>query len=98
MHSSANELGRLAQGIGGCFQDTNTIFFVHKDQVPPNRWKDLTYAKFVCELKPNKAKVHCTRLVVGGDKVNYPGDVGTPTADLTLVKMHVNSAVSTCGT
>ena len=34
---------------------------------------------------------------MGGDKVHYPGDVGTPTADLTLVKMHVNSVISTPG-
>ncbi len=57
--------------------------------------KDVTYAKFVCELKPNKAKVHRTQLTVGGNKVYYPGDVGTPIADLTLVKMHINSVVST---
>ena len=55
-----------------------------------------TYApKFVCELKPNKTEVHRTRLTVGGDKVHYPGDVGTPTADFTLVKMHVNSVIAT---
>jgi hypothetical protein len=34
---------------------------------------------------------------MGGDKVHYPGDVGTLTADLTLVKMHVNSVISTRG-
>jgi len=96
-HSSANEFGRLAQGVGGHIQGTNTIFFIHKHQVPADRWKDITYAKFVCELKPNKAEVHRTRLTVGGDKVHYPGDVGTPTADLTLVKMHVNSVISTPG-
>jgi hypothetical protein len=31
------------------------------------------------------------------DKVHYPGEVGTPTADLTLVKMHFNSVISTWG-
>ena len=36
-------------------------------------------------------------MTVGGDKVHYPGDVGMPTADLTLVKMHVNSVISTRG-
>jgi len=97
-HSSANEFGRLAQGVGGRIQGTDTIFFIHKYQVPADRWKDVTYAKFVCELKPNKAEVHRTRLTVGGDKVHYPGDVGTPTADLTLVKMHVNSVITTPGT
>ena len=28
--SAANEFGRLAQGVGGRFKGTNTIFFVHK--------------------------------------------------------------------
>jgi hypothetical protein len=95
MHSSTNEFGRLAQGVGGQIQGTNTIFFIHKNQIPDDKWKDVTYAKFVCELKLNKKEIHQTRLSVGGDKVHYPGDVGTPTADLTLVKMHVNSVIST---
>ncbi len=97
MHSSTNKFGRLAQGVGGRIKGTDTIFFICKHQVPEDRWKDVTYTKFVCELKPNKAKVHRTQLTVGGDKVHYPGDIGTPTADLTLVKMHINSVVSTLG-
>jgi hypothetical protein len=97
MHSSANEFGRLAQGVGGQIKGTNTTFFVHKHQVPQDRWKDIIYAKFVCQLKSNKADVHRTRLSVGGNKVHYPGNVGTPTADLTLVKMHINSVISTHG-
>ncbi len=96
MHSLANEFGQLAQGVGGQIKGTNTIFFVHKHQGSQDRWKDITYAKFVCELKLNKAKFHHTRLTVGGDKVHFPGNVGTPIADLTLVKMHTNSVISTC--
>ncbi len=97
MHSSAIKFGRLAQGVGGRIKGTETIFFVCKHQVLEDRWKDVTYAKFVCELKPNKAKLHRTGLTVGNNKVHYPGDVGTPTADLTLVKMHINNVVSTSG-
>ncbi len=95
MRSLDNEFGQLAQGDGGQIKGTNTIYFVHKHQVKQDRWRDITYAKFVCELKPNKAKVHCTRLTVGGNKAHYPGNVGTPTADLTLVKMHINCIFST---
>lgn len=41
-------------------------------------------------------EVHPTCLTFGGDKVNYPDDVvGTPTADLLLVKTHLNSVIST---
>ena len=57
-HSSSNEFGRLAQGVGGRIQGTNTIFFIHKHQVLANRWKDIMYAKFVCEQNQTRRK--CT--------------------------------------
>jgi hypothetical protein len=97
MHSSANEFGRLAQGVGGQIQGTHTIFFIHKHQVPVIRWRDITNAKFVCELKPNMKEMHRTRLTVSGDKVHYSGEVGTPTANLTHVKIHVNNVIPTWG-
>ncbi len=62
MRSSANEFGRLAQGVRGQIKGTNTIFFVQKRQVPQDRGKDVTCTKFVCELRPNEAEVHRTRL------------------------------------
>ncbi len=73
---------------------TNTIF-ICKTDVPPDRFKDITYGKFVCEMKPNKAECKRTRLTMGGDKVNYPFEVGTPTAEALLVKTHLNSIIST---
>ena len=93
--SSANEFGRLAQGVGGRVKGTDTIKFIPRCNVPQDRWKDVTYAKFVCELKPNKAEIHRTRLTVSGNRINYPGDVGTPTGDLLLVKVLLNSVIST---
>jgi hypothetical protein len=36
-------------------------------------------------------------LVAGGDRVHYPGDAGTPTADLLTVKIVINSIISTAG-
>jgi len=54
--SAANEFGRLAQGVGGRFKGTNTIFFIHKNQVPHERMKDVTYGSFSCDYKPNKAE------------------------------------------
>ena len=52
--SSANEFGRLAQGIGGRVQGTNTINFIPKYLVPEDRIMDVTYGKFVCNLRPEK--------------------------------------------
>jgi hypothetical protein len=36
--------------------------------------------------------------VAGGDRVHYPGNAGTPTADLLTVKILINSIISTAGT
>jgi hypothetical protein len=53
------------------------------------------YGSFVCELKPNKEEKHPTRLTAGGDRTNCSEEVGTPTADMTLVKILLNSVIST---
>ena len=93
----ANEFGRLAQGVGGRVKPTNTIFFIQQDQVPINRRKDVTYGSFKCDIKPNKTETHHTRLTAGSNLINYSEDVGTPTADMTLVKIFFNSVISTKG-
>ena len=96
--SAANEFGRLANGIGGRIKNpTNTIRFLAKHEVPKDRLKDVTYGSFVCTIRPEKAEPLRTRLVVGGDRINYPGEVATPTAELLLAKILFNSVVSTPG-
>ena len=37
------------------------------------------------------------RLTVDGNRINYLGDVGTPTADMLTVKLLLNSVISTKG-
>ena len=91
------EVGRLAQGLPGVVDGTDTIDFITKDEVPPDRWKDVTYARIVCNYRPEKADPHRVRITVGGNRINYPGDCGTPTADLLLVKLLLNSVISTPG-
>ncbi len=59
--------------------------------------KDVTYGSFSCDVKPNKTETHLTQLTAGGDRINYPEDVSTPTADMTLVKVMLNSVISTKG-
>ncbi len=45
--STANKFGRLAQGLkDGRVTGTNTIHFIHKDKVPNERRKDVTYGSF----------------------------------------------------
>ncbi len=59
--------------------------------------KDVTYGQFVCMVRPKKAEPNCTRFTVGGDRINYPGEVATPTADMLVAKMLFNSIISTRG-
>jgi hypothetical protein len=94
--SSANEFGRLANGLkDGRVKPTNTIEFIRKADVPTDRMKDVTYGSFSCDLKPNKEEVNRTRLTMGGDRINYPDDCRTPTADMILFKILINSILST---
>ena len=78
-------------------KNTNTIKFIRKEDVPKDRRKDVTYGQFVCTVQPEKAKKNCTRFTVGGDRINYPGEVATPTADMLVANMLFNSVVSTKG-
>ena len=42
--SSANEFGRLTNGVGGQIKKpTNTIAFITRKEIPHNRRKDVTY-------------------------------------------------------
>ena len=93
--SFSNELGRLAQGIAGRETGTNTIFFITHDQVPPDRRKDVTYGRICVDYRPKKKEPNRTRLRVGGNLIDYPGDVSTPTADTTTAKLVINSTIST---
>ena len=62
-HSSANEFGRLAQGIGGRVKGTDTVKFIPKHQVPDERMKYVTYGQFVCNVRPEKEEKNRTRVV-----------------------------------
>ena len=70
-NSFANEIGRLAQGVGTRMASgTNTIFFITKDKVPASR--TVTYGRIVAEIRRQKAETHCTRLTVGGKYNSLP--------------------------
>ena len=94
--SCANELGRLAQGVGNRIKGTNTIFFINKNCVPKGR--PVTYARTVCTVRPEKEEKNRTRITAGGNLItDYPGNVSTETAGLETIKIHWNSVLSTPG-
>ena len=102
--SYSNGMGRLFQGIGSNTEGTgklvegaDTFFFVHYDDIPIARCKDTTYISFVCEVCPQKEDPNRTRTTIGGNRICYPGDFGTPTASLEIFKLLINSVLSRKG-
>ena len=72
--------------------------FLHKHDVPADRFKDVTYGKFECSVRSQKVdEPYRTRLVLGKHKIYCDFDVGTPTANMFLVKILLNSVISTLG-
>ena len=91
--SFARELGRLAKGDGNDIVGTNTIYFIPRKHIPQH--KKVTYGRLVCEEKQKKTDKFLTRLTVGGDQLDYEGQVETPSSDLFTLKTHLNSVIST---
>jgi hypothetical protein len=87
MRSTANEINRL--------YNTNTIRFIGRSNTPKGR--KVTYGSFVVDIKDHKEGKERTRLTVGGDQIEYPGDKSTRTAGLTTAKNLINSVISTLG-
>ena len=90
-------VGRLAQGIPGIVEGTDTLNFIFKNEIPADRFKDVTYARIVCKYRSEKKDPNRYRITVGGNMTNYPGDCSTPTNDLLTVKLLLNSVISTKG-
>jgi hypothetical protein len=53
------------------------------------------YSGIVYTIRPQKKEAYCTRLTAGGNLINYPYNVSTPTANITTAKIVFNSVLST---
>ena len=102
--SYSNELGRLCQGIGtGAsptskrVEGTNTFFLINYNDIPAHKRKEICHTLVVCEVRPEKDDPDRTRITIGGSRICFPGDVGTNTASLELVKILINSVLSRKG-
>jgi hypothetical protein len=87
-----NEVGRLFQGIRD-IPGTDTCFFIKLTNIP--KYRQITYGKIVCDYKPHKKEKERVRLTLGGDRIDYSGDLATSTADITTLKILINSTLST---
>jgi len=78
--SLSNEIGRLTKGEQNKVSYTDTMEFTQKSEIPKN--KKVTYANFVLDYRPLKSEPLRVHLTVGGDKLDYAYDAGSPTTDL----------------
>ena len=62
-----------------------------------DRLKNVTYGRICTNYHPKKADPNRSRLTVGGNRLNVPGDCRTPTVDMITIKLHLNSIISTKG-
>jgi hypothetical protein len=87
------------RGFGNEFQGirdtpgTDTYFFFELKNIQKDR--HITYGIIVCDYKPHKKEKERVRLTVGGDRVDYSGDVATSTVDIKTFKILINSTLST---
>ena len=96
IQANINEIGRLTDArVGNNVTGSNTLFFIAPDELPSD--KKATYLRPVADYRPQKEDPYRVRWTVGGNKIDYPGDVSTPTADLTTTKLLWNSVISTPG-
>ena len=70
--------------------------FIQKHEVPYD--KKFTYVRFICDYRSQKEEKERTRITVGGDRIDYQGDVSTKTEELTTINLLLNSVVSSAGT
>ncbi len=97
----SNELGLLCQGIcsgkapnSKRVAGTNTFFHIDYNNIPLHKRKEICHIMVVCEVRPDKDNPNCTRITIGGNCICYPGNVGTNTASLELLKLLLNSVLS----
>ena len=57
--------------------------------------RTVTYGIILAEIRQQKAETHSTSLTLGGNLINLPGDVTTPTSDIITAKLVFNSVLST---
>ena len=100
----SNELGRLCQGTGSGeapnskrVAGTNTFIRINYNNIPLHKRKEICHTMVVSEVRPEKDDPNCTQITIGGNRICYPGNVGTNTASLELLKLLPNSVLSQKG-
>ena len=83
MKAMCVELGRLTQGYLDV-TNTNTIKFMTVEEIKEIPTDcTITYARIVVDYWTQKKDPNRVCITVGGNRIHYPGELTTQTADLT---------------
>jgi hypothetical protein len=85
-----NKADRLFQGIHD-IAGTNKCLFVELTNIP--KGINITYGKIVYDYKPHKKVKERVRLTVGGNRLDYSGDIATSTADITTQNLNQQHSI-----
>ena len=83
-----NEFGRPFQGfLPNGINGLDVLEWIKKNQVP--RDKTVTYSRYTASLRPEKVdEPHRARITVGGNFLEYDGDITTHTVSMERIKAH----------
>jgi hypothetical protein len=94
INGMSKELARLTQGRKQ--QDVpfhDVMEWKHPRELPPGCTP--TYLRVCANFRPQKSDPYRVRCTMGGNLITPKGPTHTPTADLSLFKLFVNSVIST---
>ena len=100
LNSLTNEWARCTTGLSKNrtpstrILGNRTMFLIRPDQVPADC--KVTYATFVCSMRPGKSEPYRIRMAVGGDRLDAFQDVRSPAVGIVDTKLHINSTISDC--
>ncbi len=69
-------------------------YCINYHDIPSHKKKEICHTMVVCEVRPEKDDPNHIQITIGGNCICYPGNVGTNTALLELLKLLVNSVLS----
>jgi hypothetical protein len=90
--STVNEFGRLTNSVQPHIPTGSKIMrYIYHHELP--KGGKATYSRFLVSEHPNKVESKRVHLTVGGNKIDHPCQVSTPTAGINSDKLLFNSVV-----
>ena len=73
---------------------TEIFQIIRYDNIPHNWRNKITYTNVVCEYRAQKEDPNQTWIAIDGNCICYPEDFGMPTRSLGIIKLVINSVLS----